>query len=120
MIAALFRALGVSPWALLAILLAAGGVISGAYLKGRSDANANCRAAELQAKVEALQRDLKVQREADAFEAAALRELEADNAQKDMEIELYVKKLAERPVDIRCLLDDLDLGVDGLHTFGPR
>ena len=99
--------LGLPAW--VAILVAAGGIVSGSYLKGRSDANANCRAAELQAKIEALQRDLAVQRDADAFEAAALRELEVDNAQKDMQIDLYVNELATRPDGDRCRLGPVDI-----------
>ena len=105
-------------------LLAAAGIagmlVAGAYFKGRSDANANCRAAALQAQVEALKRDIKVQLEADAYEAAQMIELETENDKKDMEIAEYVKKLAERPTDSRCLLDDLDIGVDRMRAFGPR
>lgn len=116
------RPIRYEPMLLIYKLLAAAGLtlvlLTSAYVKGRSDANAVCRADELRSQIEALQRDIAVQKEADAFEAAALRELEADNAQKDMEIDLYVKKLAERPPDSRCLLDDDDIG--GLRTFGPR
>lgn len=108
--------LGLPAW--VAILVAAGGIVSGAYLKGRSDAKAVCRAAELQAKIEALQRDIAVQREADAFEAAQVIELQTENERMDKEIDLYVKKLAERPQDSRCLLDNSD--IDGLRTNGPR
>lgn len=96
-------------WKFLAVIALAGGIVSGAYIKGRTDANAKCRAAEFQAQVAALQRDIAVQREADAAETEAVIELEADAARMEKEIEAYAKKLAERPADARCLLDDEDL-----------
>lgn len=112
MLGGFFRALGLSPWLLLAILVGVGSVLSGSYLKGRSDANANCRAAELQAQVEALQRELDIKTEADKFEAAAREELEADNAALDIEVDLYVNELAKRPPDGRC-----DLGSDDIERL---
>lgn len=94
-------------------LLAAAGIaatlVVGAYLKGRSDANANCRAAELQSQIKALQKDVEIQRDAAAFEAAQVIELQTENERMDKEIDLYVKKLAERPQDSRCSLSDDDV-----------
>lgn len=97
------------PWALLAGLVSMGGIAGAAYIKGRSDANANCREAELRSEIEALKRDIAIQKDADAFEDSAARQSDADRAKLEQEIADYEKELASRPADARCDLTDDDV-----------
>lgn len=94
---------------LAAVALVASAVVTGAYLKGRIDANANCREKELLVKIAGLERDIAVQNEADAFEAAALIEAEAENKRLTEDIESYAEALKTRPAG-GCSLgaDDID------------
>ena len=89
-------------------------VLGGAYLKGRSDANANCNAAALRAEIAILKRDADVQKAADEVEAKALVESEALNNSMQMEISDYAEKLKARPD--RCPLSGAD--VERLRKFG--
>lgn len=106
----LLALLGLPAWLAPVIFIAAGtAVLGGAYAKGRIDASANCREAELRSEIEALKRDIAVQKDADAFEDAAARESDADRARLEQEIADYEKDLAARPADARCTLDGDDI-----------
>lgn len=108
-LAALIGAPAWLPWALLAGLVSMGGIAGAAYIKGRSDANANCREAELRSEIEALKRDIAVQKDADAFEDAARRETDKRNKQLEQEVKDYEEYVKTLPADARCALTDDDV-----------
>lgn len=83
------------------------GATGGAYIKGRIDASANCREATLKAQIAILERDAKVQRDADAVEAKAATELEALN--NSLQIQLLEYENANKNRPDRCPLSDADI-----------
>lgn len=110
MIRWLLALIGLPSWLAPVIIVATGAaMLGGAYTKGRLDANANCREAELRSEIEALKRDIAVQKDADAFEDAAARQSDADRARLEQEVADYEKELASRPADARCALTDDDV-----------
>lgn len=89
-----------------------------AYLKGRADANGKCRAAELQAHIDVLERDIDAARNAFEIERrlSEARAAEADALER--KVADYEQDLAARP-DGRCILDDRDVrALDGLSGHG--
>lgn len=90
------------------------GMTGGAYIKGRLDASANCREATLKAQIAILERDAKVQREADAVEAEAMADLESLNNSQQMLISEYENANKNRP-DL-CPLSPAD--IDSLRNLG--
>lgn len=89
----------------LALLIATGG---GAYLKGRSDAAANCRAAALQAELATVRRDLHLAREAAATAEAAQRTLSAEAETANQRIAEYERTLQGRDA---CALSPDDVAL---------
>lgn len=90
------------------------GATGGAYIKGRIDASANCREATLKAQIAILERDAKVQKEADAVEAQAMADLESLNNVQQMQISEYENANKNRPD--RCPLSDSD--IDRMRKLG--
>lgn len=83
--------------------------LSGAYLKGRSDANANCRTAALQARIDILQRDASVQKAAADLEEKQRIEAEARNAMLEGKLDDYEAKLSYgKHIDCDLTADDIE------------
>lgn len=98
-------------WAQTALIVAAAGAaaLAWAYTKGRSDAEAACRAAELQAEIDTMKRDLAAWKAADEVERMLNGDIAAERDRLAREIEDYERDLAARP-DGRCLLSPDDIG----------
>jgi predicted DNA-binding WGR domain protein len=75
-------------WPLLAAL-----IVTGAYWKGRADANENCRAEEYKAVIAQMQRDVHAERQAEAFETERQKEDEALALAREAELQGYVEEL---------------------------
>jgi hypothetical protein len=96
------------PWILGGLIaLGTAGTMT-AYFKGRADANANCREADLRAELATLKRDLAAWRAADEVENMLQRDLEAERKQLQERVSEYELELANRP-DSRCVLDQRDV-----------
>jgi len=67
------------------------------YHVGAYRAEARCEAAELRLKIEQLERDIRVQKEADVVEAAEMKLLEKQKADAEAEVAAYEKLLREHP-----------------------
>lgn len=90
------------------------------YLKGRADANGNCRAAELQAVIDVLERDLAASRNAFEIEKRLNQKRVADAEALEKKVTDYEQDLAGRP-DGRCILTDGDVrALGGLSGDGGR
>jgi hypothetical protein len=74
------------PIAVVAFLLVYGG---GSYLAGKIKAEAACDEATLRLKIEQLERDIRVQKEADAIEDQEMTKLKTEKAADDAEILAY-------------------------------
>ncbi len=83
-------------------------VYAGGYYKGHQAASANCRAAQLQAELDSVRRDVAAAKEAQAAEAAAAAELTAENEKMRQEIDDYEAQIAANP-DSACPLSDDEL-----------
>lgn len=104
----LFVGKALMPYLLLAGIAAFLAFGTSAYIKGRADANANCRAAELQAEVDRLKRDMNAWKAADAIEKMLDADLEAERDELEQKVVDYELELLARP-DSRCVLNDDDL-----------
>jgi len=91
------------PYLLLAGVAAFLAFGTSAYIKGRADANASCRAAELQAEVDRLKRDMNAWKAADAVEKMLDADLEAERQELERKVADYELELLARP-DGRCTL----------------
>jgi hypothetical protein len=91
-----------------------GGVITSlalsgyAYVKGRADANAYCRAAELQAEIDTLKRDMAAWKAADEIEAMLQADIDAERKSLEDKVVEYELELLSRPDD-RCTLGPGDI-----------
>lgn len=105
------------PWIMggLVALSLSGAVF--AYLKGRADATAKCREAELRAELVALKRDIEAWKAANYMDRLLQDELEKERRQLEKKVSEYETELAKRP-DNRCLLDQRD--VDSLRLNWQR
>jgi hypothetical protein len=99
--------------AVAALWLASAG---GLYLKGRSDANGNCRAAQLAAALAIAQQDLAITQRAAQQDRDAVERVTAERRADQERIEAYERTLASRDP---CALSPADL--DSLRQLGgPR
>jgi len=101
--------LALPSWLLPAVI--AGAIIASlgaAYVKGRSDAAANCREAALAAEIAILKRDRDIARSAEAESDSMAAALAAANQKLQDEVDAYARDLALRP-DSRCVLTPDDL-----------
>lgn len=97
----------------LALLIA---TASGSYLKGRTDANARCRAAELAAALATAQQDLAITQQAAQRDRDAIDRLTADTEASNARLAEYERTLQGRDP---CTLSPDD--VDRLRNLGgPR
>lgn len=101
--------LALPPWLLPAVIAGAFlAAVGTAYVKGRVDSSANCRAAALEAEIATLKRDrdaaLAAEAESDDMAAA----LATANEKLQQEVDAYAKDLELRP-DSRCALTPDDL-----------
>lgn len=102
---------GLPTWVLpVAMIGLASGVVGGAYLKGRSDGNANCNAASLKLKIDILERDALVQRRASKFEDEATVEIAGETARLEMERIKYANQVQSK--GRVCILDADDIDAD--------
>lgn len=87
--------------------------LGGAYLKGRHDANENCKAATLEAQIKILKRDIAIQAAADRQEDIARAKTEQENALLKTKVEAYAEQISP---DGNCRLTADD--VKRLREFG--
>mgnify|MGYP000349511049 CR=1 FL=1 len=100
---------GLPSWVLPAVM--AGffmSALGGAYVKGRVDASANCKEAELHQQIATLQADLAAQKLAAEFETNARRYLEEQNRKNEQELMTYETELQNRS-SASCNLDAADI-----------
>lgn len=105
------------PWAILGGLCCILGLTGGAYLKGRADVAATCRAAELSAEIAGLQRDLAALKAAEKIDRQLRQELIAVREALQKQVADYEADLATRPNGL-CALDGRDL--EWLRYGGQR
>lgn len=107
-----------SPFAAGALLMAAVSIGIGGGLtwfgvhqfnKGVSQERAKCQADKLQSQLNAAHADLQAARNAAAFSAAKVKELDADVAAEKKRSEDYAEALKKRPAAPGCTLTDDDL-----------
>lgn len=91
-------------WLIIAAVLAFAFWSGFCYRAGYSAADAMWQAKALEAQIEKLKLEIKVQQEADAAEDKLLTELQAENDQQQKVIDEYLKELEKRPD--KCLLGD--------------
>lgn len=82
-------------------------VVSGAYVKGRLDSASNCRERELQAKIAAMERDIRIANQAETKAKDQIRRLEQEARQHDEQVSQYEEELRKRPD--RCDLTPSDV-----------
>jgi predicted nucleic acid-binding protein len=107
------------PWAILgnryvlmAITLA--GLMTGAYIKGHSDAAANCHEAALRAQIEGLKRDIFIAADAQARAVEQQKALDKERARLERELSDYDIWIAAHSAD-GCRLGQHD--VDSLYRL---
>jgi uncharacterized protein HemX len=91
-----------------AIAIAVALAMAGAYFKGRLDQRANCKEAALQVQIQALERDRKAQKLADAIEDAEMVTLQRMYEEAEAEIAAYELELATRQ-ESGCRLGPSDI-----------
>lgn len=97
------------------------GLVTGAYFKGKSVAEANCHDAELQAKIATMQRDLTAWKAAGEIDTMLQKQLESDNQELQDKVTEYATDVATAPADAHCTLTDRDVrSLDGLRVNGKR
>jgi hypothetical protein len=117
-----------NPWAILGVVLALIAASGGGYLKGYRDADKSAEIAALQKEVAVHQAELLVVRaQARAAQAIAeraaerQRAAEQETADKNAEIDDYVRRLSEQPRPPGC---DCSLSADDIerlrHIANPR
>jgi septal ring factor EnvC (AmiA/AmiB activator) len=82
-------------------------VVSGAYVKGRLDSASGCRERELQAKIAAMERDIRIASQAETRAKDQIKRLEAEAKQHDEQVNEYEEELRKRPD--RCDLTPADV-----------
>lgn len=102
--------IGIPPW--LAVLIAIGGSLGGAFLAGHHVAANACEAASLRAEIATLNRDFAAWKAADEIEAMLDKDLEADRQQLETQVKNYEIALKTRP-EPNCALTDADVGAVG-------
>lgn len=101
---------GLPTWVLpVAMMALASGVVGGAYVKGRLDANAKCNARSLQLKIDILERDALVQKRASKFEEDATADIATETERLERERADYAKLLPKKPA---CAFDAGDIDAD--------
>ena len=99
---------GLPTWmAPLFIAFLAATAVSGAYVKGRLDSASNCRERELQAKIAAMERDIRIASQAETKAKDQIKRLEEEARQHDEQVSKYEEELRKRPD--RCDLTPSDV-----------
>lgn len=107
--------LGLPSWvAPLAIVAIVSSGIGGAYIKGRVDSSANCREAELLARIASMERDKSISEKAAQIAQGNLKILEEEAKKQDQEIAKYEAELRNRPDKCGLTGDDVN------RLRGPR
>lgn len=80
----------------------------GGYIKGYGDAASKCQNAQLQAKIDSMQRDVDANKVADDINKMLQDSLEKENADLQQKVQDYAVYLALHP-DTKCTLSDDDV-----------
>lgn len=109
MILRLISGLSLRGWLIAGAFVAAGGLVLGAYAKGRSDASAACEARRLAGELAQARLDLEIAQRAAEDAARLTAAADAAKAKADEEAARYAEALKTRP-DPGCVLTPADVG----------